>query len=77
VTAALMFDRFARCLRAFNNAEGCALKNGPAWAAAQRYDQKAREHLILLEYRVKVNPGIGEHRDMPLLAEINGRVRST
>jgi len=41
----------------------------------QRYDQKAREHVILLEYRVKVNPGITEQGDMPLLAEINARAR--
>ena len=41
----------------------------------QRYDQKTGEHVIMLEYRVKVSPGISEHSDMPLLAEINDRVR--
>ena len=41
----------------------------------QSYDQKAGEHVILLEYRVKVNPGISEHGDMPLLHELNCRVR--
>jgi len=43
----------------------------------QRYDQKAGEHVIVLEYRVRVSPGIAEQGNMPLLAEINDRVRST
>ena len=43
----------------------------------QRYDQKAGEHVIVLEYRVHVNPGVHEASEstMPLLAEINSRTR--
>jgi len=43
----------------------------------QRYDQKAGEHVIVLEHRVKVNPGISEHGDMPLPQQINAGIRST
>jgi hypothetical protein len=32
----------------------------------QSYDQKTAEHVILLEYRVKVAPGLNEVREEPI-----------
>jgi len=43
----------------------------------QGYDQKNGEHVITLEYRIKVNPGTEQQKtqSMPLLAQINAQVR--
>jgi hypothetical protein len=40
----------------------------------QGYDQKTGEHVIRLEYRVRVDPG-QYVTETPLLAEINARIR--
>lgn len=41
----------------------------------QSYDQKTGEHVIVLAYRVKVDPGRQDESATPLLAEINARAR--
>ncbi len=41
------------------------------------YKPKTGEHVITIQYRVKVNPGQFEaQHSMPLLAELNSRVAS-
>lgn len=43
----------------------------------QAYDQNSGEHVITLEYRIKVNPGTEQQKtqSMPLLAQINTQAR--
>ena len=40
----------------------------------ETYDDATQEHVVVLEYRVRVNPGRYQS-DFPLVSEINNRIR--